>query len=84
MRLERFEQGRFASKSALLRKAVERLPEQRLRPLAIVNAIRLPAFVARDLLFRFRNGRLIERLANFSAAALLSLLAIARIRDEML
>ena len=81
--LERFKQGCFASKSALLRKASERLPKQGLSPLAIVNPIRLPAFVARDLVFRFRNGRLIERLANFSAAPLLSLLAIARIGDEM-
>src|SRR5439155_15684455 len=80
---QRFEQGCFASKNALLRKPSERLPEQRLSPFAIVNSIRLPAFVARDLIFRFRNGRLIERLADFSAAPPLRLLAIARISDEM-
>ena len=83
MGFQRFEQVRFASKSALLRKASERLPEQRLSPFAIVNSIRPPAFVARDLVFRFRNGRLIEWLADFSAAPPLRLLAIARMSDEM-
>ena len=61
-----------------------RLPEQGLSPFAIVNSIRRPAFIARDLIFRFRNGRLIKRLANLSAAPLLRLLAIARIGYEML
>src|SRR5438876_4660824 len=66
--------------SAFLRKPIERLPEQRLRPLTIINSVRVPTFVRCDLIFRFRNCRFIERVVNFSAAALLCPLPVASVR----
>ena len=84
MRLQCFEQRRFADKSALLRKAIECLPQEGLCPLVVIHQVRAPAFVPRDLSFRLVNCRFIKHLANLPATALLRLLAIACIRDEML
>src|SRR5450432_4230897 len=80
IRAQTIEEGSFARDVAFLREPIEGLPDKRDCPFAIEKSARAPIPSGSQLRLYFGNSAFVEKLANFSTATFLRLLAVSRIR----